>query len=316
MTHEELPYFLEQMLPEEYLLLEELLDFHWTPDNLIHDEDTRLGIGGRFKLSVLRPLDGIPAHRLDALILIYAYSGTVDMKIGAAALSLSAGQIVLVSQNTEISVAACSPESIGIHFAMKPELISQQSGLVDLPSVRRFLQPDAPDYMIFQTERITKARWYIQEMCCEHFDPDRHTYFMIPALLSLLLSCLDRCAEQPGSVAPNRLTVDEILRYIRTNFASVTLDSTAKRFGFSPNYLSHLLKITTGRGFQETKQSICIAQSARMLTEQRLTVAQIAQAVGIGNITHFYSLFYKQYGMTPAKYRKNAVAAKKQHDSI
>lgn len=208
-------------------------------------------------------------------------------------------------RNTVLSISACGAQDVGIHFCMKPELLSAQPGLVDLPSFQQFLRPDAPSYLVFQTEHVTRAQWYIQEMCCEHFEPDRHTYLMIPQLLSLLLSCLDRCAEQPNQLATNQLTVDEILRYIRTNYADVTLESAARRFGFSPNYLSYLLKKVTGRGFQETKQSICIAQSARMLTENKLTVAQIAQTVGIGNMTHFYVLFARRYGMTPAQYRKS-----------
>lgn len=96
-----------------------------------------------------------------------------------------------------------------------------------------------------------------------------------------------------------------IVQFIRTNYASATLRSTAARFGFSPNYLSALLKKSTGMSFQKFKQDAAIAQSGRMLLETDMSVAAVAQAVGIRNLTHFYTLFSARYGVTPAQYRNN-----------
>lgn len=46
--------------------------------------------------------------------------------------------------------------------------------------------------------------------------------------------------------------------------------------------------------------------AARLLRSDTLSVAQIADAVGISNVGHFHRLFRERYGTTPRTYRDNA----------
>lgn len=308
MTHQELNGYFQRMLPEDFLSYHQLLDWQWLPLDALERGDARVGIGDRFRLSLLRPQASFPANESDFFRMYYCFSGNISFEFDKEEITLTSGQVLLTSRRVSHSIRPCSREDLCIHIAIHPELLAQQPGIRELPAFLDFLQEEnCPEFRLFHTGRFPMARWYLEEMCCEHFDPDRHTYLMMPSLLFLLLPALDRCVdvESRGRSSPGRRTTEAIVRYIRTNFDTVTLQSTARRFGFAPNYLSYLLKKTTGMGFQELKQDAAISQGARMLLETNLTVAQIAQTVGIRNITHFYSLFSARYGVTPAQYRKN-----------
>lgn len=310
MQHTDLTAYLKNLLPEDFSTVQQELDWTWLPQDVFIDGASRLGIGDRFRLAPISPGEGIPHHANDHFKLVFVYAGSLTFDFDTS-VTISGEQFLLVPPWVPFSVQPCSRSDIGIQLSFQTGLLCQQEGLTDLPAFSRFLALSeawpAGDLVL---EASPMALWYLDEMCCEHFDPDRHTYMMMPPLFSLLLAELDRCADVSlqKRLSANRITADEICRYIKTNYASATLGSTARRFGFSPNYLSHMLKEATGSSFQALKQSTAIAQSARLLLETDMTVAQIAQAVGIRNITHFYSLFSSRYGMTPAQYRSGTRA--------
>lgn len=299
MLHEELPAYFRRLLPEDFPTVEEEIFWEWLPRDVFVDGDSRIGIGDRFRLAPLCPTGGIPVHKNDHFKLIYVYSGVLTLEFDTVR-HVNEEQAILIPPGIPFKIHPCRRQDMAVQLSFQPALLSEQVGMEDLSAFF------AGNVLMFDTNRSPMVRWYLDEMCCEHFDPDRHTYMMIPALFTLLLAALDRCVEvsRQERIRANTITVDEIQRYIKTNYNVASLQSTAKRFGFSPNYLSHMLKSATGMGFQELKQRAAVAQSAQLLLETDLTVAQIARNVGIRNITHFYGLFSARYGQTPAQYRQ------------
>ena len=45
-------------------------------------------------------------------------------------------------------------------------------------------------------------------------------------------------------------------------------------------------------------------EAAELLRDSSLSVLGVAQSVGYGSASQFSAAFHRQYGMTPAKYRK------------
>ena len=73
-------------------------------------------------------------------------------------------------------------------------------------------------------------------------------------------------------------------------------------FGYAPNYLGTLLAKTTGQSFTEIRQKACI-NCHNNACKQHTPIGEIAQSVGISNVTFFYTLFHRFFDMTPAEYR-------------
>lgn len=97
----------------------------------------------------------------------------------------------------------------------------------------------------------------------------------------------------------------EILNYINTHYSeNLSLESVAQEFFISKFYLSHAFKEVTGFTFVEYLSNIRVKEAQRLLHKTSYPVAQIAQMVGFGTVTHFGRVFRKISGESPLNYRK------------
>ncbi|VEP14388.1 Two component transcriptional regulator, AraC family [Hyella patelloides LEGE 07179] len=85
---------------------------------------------------------------------------------------------------------------------------------------------------------------------------------------------------------------------------SISLRDVAKHLGFSPGYLTKLVKDHTGEPINQwiIKRRVTAARSLLLETEQ--SVEQIAEAVGYQSINHFFRQFRQYYGASPKAWRK------------
>ena len=84
----------------------------------------------------------------------------------------------------------------------------------------------------------------------------------------------------------------------------VSLAAAARRFGFSPAYLSRRFKQETGPGFMEYLHQRRMLQSGRMLANTDMKVGEVAELAGYADVKFFSSLFKKHWGMTPGEFKK------------
>ena len=319
MEHEDMLGYFQTLLPEEFLALETIQHWRFGPPDPHTRPPQRIGLGDLIQVLPYRPLSGFEKHRVPHFAFLFVHAGSFTLRFDQESVTVFAGQTIFLAPDCSLSVDPCEKGDVGILLPMEKEVLTDHMELQDLPAFASYLhldeptnrlQPDSP-FLLFQNSRWAGTQWYIDELCCEHFEPDRRTYLVFPHLLQMIFACLDRCVD---STARKRqpttpLSVQVILRYMKTNYATISLAETAKRFGFAPNYLSHLLKEYTGMSFQELKQQECMAQAARMLQETTLSAAQIGTAVGIRNTTQFYKLFSARYGLTPAQFRKETTSS-------
>jgi len=100
--------------------------------------------------------------------------------------------------------------------------------------------------------------------------------------------------------------VEQIKDYVDTcyNSPDLSLGTLAERVGLTPAYLGKTFSTCTGMSFNDYLAKVRMGKSAEMLIETEETVQKISKAVGILNTSYFYSLFKKQYYMTPIQYRE------------
>jgi len=77
----------------------------------------------------------------------------------------------------------------------------------------------------------------------------------------------------------------------------------AQEMGYSPNYLSDLLKKETGKNTQEHIHFYLIEKAKTMLLGTEEPVYRIAYSLGFEYPQHFSTLFKNRTGMSPAEYR-------------
>ena len=118
-----------------------------------------------------------------------------------------------------------------------------------------------------------------------------------------LLECL-RCVKLTGTRSADPV-FDKIAEYIHENYGSrLTNRDIAEYFGYNPNYVSDLIKVTTGLSLHKYLLNVRIERAIELLEWTNSSVGEIAEACGFYDIYHFSKVFKGATGTSPAKYRK------------
>ncbi len=92
---------------------------------------------------------------------------------------------------------------------------------------------------------------------------------------------------------------EEILLYIEEHlYHELTLEKIAKELHYSKFYMARTFKEHTG---------LTLYQAARMLTERKKSIAEIALEVNYSSQQAFTKAFRGTYGCTPQEYRRIGV---------
>ena len=100
------------------------------------------------------------------------------------------------------------------------------------------------------------------------------------------------------------LLVRNAVQYINLHaIEGPQLNDVADKLCVSANYLSALMRKETGSTFHEQVLEAKMAVARSMLADPRITVEEVARAVGYGNYISFYNAFKRVEKMTPTEFR-------------
>jgi YesN/AraC family two-component response regulator len=97
--------------------------------------------------------------------------------------------------------------------------------------------------------------------------------------------------------------VMSVYKYVEENYRDGSFTDLAEQLHYDLHWLSKTIKQLTGKNYTELLQDKRMRQAAYLLRTSKLTVADIATAVGYENISYFHRLFQKTYGTSPRNYR-------------
>lgn len=100
-------------------------------------------------------------------------------------------------------------------------------------------------------------------------------------------------------------TICSVFRYIYENYSEkLTLEAIASAVGFSPSYISHLVKETCGLTLQELINYVRVEFAAKLMQTPSLTLTQVSEYSGFSSRAYFNRCFSEWYEITPSQYRK------------
>ena len=163
-------------------------------------------------------------------------------------------------------------------------------------------------YIVFQPHNDPRVRQLVAMMVQEYCVREICNGRIIENLIMVLFSTMVRIQIQQNArlsvSAEDDTMVSEILRYMSRHIQTVTRDSLADHFGYSYSYISSVLQSATGMTFSGLKNSLRLQQAQRLLQSSGEPITAIAKQSGFSNVTSFYELFRRQYGMSPQNYRE------------
>lgn len=99
--------------------------------------------------------------------------------------------------------------------------------------------------------------------------------------------------------------LEPALKFIKENPGKkFYLDDMAKRCNVSASYFSRIFKRKTGENFTTFVNHVKMKRAVEMLLNTNEPIINISLELGYDDCGYFIKLFKKEYGMTPAAYRK------------
>lgn len=118
------------------------------------------------------------------------------------------------------------------------------------------------------------------------------------------MPCAPDLASQGTTSPAGNFVVEQALRYMRQHYREkLQLTDVADHVYVTYWHLSKLLNSTTGRSFSELLGSIRIEHAIELMKDPSRHIADIAEEVGFGDLTHFARVFRKQTGMSANEYQ-------------
>ena len=110
--------------------------------------------------------------------------------------------------------------------------------------------------------------------------------------------------EKEGEITSNK-TIFPVLNYINEHFReNITVEDIAKEFFLNSNYFCSLFRKETGVKCSDYIRNLRMNHAVRLVTLTKLSITDISAESGYNSISSFLRDFKKQFGISPAKMRK------------
>lgn len=257
---------------------------HWNPE--ADFSQTPFFIRRMDTSGYVKPAEA-PEARLPLIGFIYVASGEVLVEVDGAPFLCQPGQILLIPQQSPFAIRFYR-DAVGYTGGFTPTILSDAKQL-------RFL-----------SEPLHQGFWFDEgafigelfNMLANSFDKGDRVF--VEKGLDLMLTRIKPAKETAFPAA-----VSQFLELVfNPGQMPGAISFYASEIGISENYLSRLVKKSTGRSVGAWIEIVRIQRAKRLLTETSEPVIDIAAAVGIVDQSYFSRLFKKETGLTPSFFRK------------
>lgn len=256
----------------------------------------------------------VPMHIYSYVLITYCYQGTFCMDVDGGRVVLEEGDIIVMDRHVPHGVEPTDPDDITFNFILAEEFFEGRllDGMADLAS--RFatelmtLGAAHDHWRLYRTAEDEFVRTCIERIMCEKLEPDMTSPYLVDFFLAALLTHLLRTYEPKGElddVAWERAElIGAVRQYIGQHYQEGNLQRMAEHLGYERTYLSKFIRQATGSTFKQLVNVERMRRAALLLRGTTRPIYDIAEEVGLANLTSFYQRFREYAGCTPQEYRK------------
>jgi AraC family transcriptional activator of pobA len=243
-----------------------------------------------------------------------SFNAKVKYKYGQQAYDFNEGIMFFISPNQVFSVEAEADVKLsGWMLLVHPDF------LWNTPLAQKIKQYEYFNYAVHEALHLSDKEETIivdimQKVAQEyHSNIDKFSQDVILAQLELLLTYAERFYQRQFITRKitNHKIVDRLesilMEYFNTNNLAEkrlpTVQYIADTLNVSPNYLSALLKMLTGKSTQQHIHDKLIEKAKERLTTTTLSVGEIAYELGFEHSQSFSKLFKSKTNLSPLEFR-------------
>lgn len=172
-----------------------------------------------------------------------------------------------------------------------------------------FLEPQnnefSENFIHLHFQKPHYVRRLLELMVLEFATVQEDTQAILQSLVAALLLGVAReqkAQQQVTDGVNSSSLIDQIMQYISTHVASVSLKQMAADLAYHPNYISNLIRQETGQSFSEIVTAHRMDRAASLLRGTDLSVEMIAGMLGYSNTSNFYKAFKRHFNTSPRAY--------------
>ncbi len=249
-------------------------------------------------------------HYHDFFELIYVCKGSPIGVINDQELRLQEGNLCIMNPNAVHYFKKYSEATDLILNIVLPKDLFQKSifrilfhdPVLNAFFIRYRLENEKQPSFLYLQQLDKDIDHFLGILLMEYLDQKQYSHVIIESLLTLIFSFLLRNYKEKTS--HGSLTMAEIIDYIYLNYQTVTMESVASHYNYHPKYLSSLIHKQTGQTYRRLMAGIRLQNALNYLLYTNYSIDQIVELIGYKDKSSFYSLFKKEYSMSPNEYRR------------
>lgn len=255
-------------------------------------------------------------HKHSFFEIVIVLSGRCIQTIGLYSRHFQPGDVIFIAPGTLHTMEIFDDESLVFNVLLRRSMFYQMFTPLTIGDdiLSEFFseglyETNQIEYVVFHTGQNSFISQQILEMYGEQLEQDLYTDQILVGTLITMIARMMRCYRNETESSYSRPQTSQsenfmVINYIQEHLVDVTLEDVAEHFGFSTSYCSRLIKVSTGRGFNDWKRSLRLRRAEHLLMNSNQTVAEISDSLGYANPETFIRTFKKSLHVTPSQYRK------------
>jgi len=256
-------------------------------------------------------------HRHDYLEIEYLYRGKARQYFTGHNVDMDEGDILVMDTNVRHGVDVFGDDTILVNILITRKLfersilrlISGNPLLYRFYSDSLFSKTGSEECILFHQNTDSDATEFLQRLLLEYYLQKPCSEMAMQSYLTLCFTELFRNNLYQREVREKKETdFSEILTYVSDHLDTVSLQSLAEYFHYSPSYLSRLFKQVTGKTFARLVHDQKLERATELLQNTTISVNTIAETLGYYDQSHFTHVFKDEFGVSPQEYRRQNVS--------
>jgi AraC-like DNA-binding protein len=250
----------------------------------------------------------------------YIYDGQCTQTISGKTINMRTGDFCIIPPGIKHAISIFD-DTIAINIMLRKDTLhSMFYGFLNTPSLlssfflNNIYAKKANDYIMFRTGSDEALNTSFIWMLAESTNKQEYYYQAITNTLLLDFYMIIRNYSESVQMPlfDSRVDVQRyaLIQYIQENYKEITLSDLAKKFHYSNEYTSRLIKELTGMNYTEILRTVRIEHSQDLLANTTMSVTTIAEAIGYDTAEHYIRQFKKHTGMTPSTFRKQSASSR------
>lgn len=161
-----------------------------------------------------------------------------------------------------------------------------------------------------QEQNETFPRYNVPQQELDELKKLKNVFDMCETVIRIFREYFDLMLKSGRS--KNENLIGEIKEYVKNHCTDIIkISDVASRFHISPSYLSRLFKNIHGATFIDFLVNCRLEKAKELLLGSDAKIYEVSSLAGFGSEKHFIRAFKKHFGLSPMKFREEAIKKNK-----